>query len=233
MKRRFANLIVIAVLLASARVGSQSAAPKQAAQSFVSSTTAILVDVVVRDKRGRLVTDLAAEDFEMAEDGVAQRVDSFTRVSRGSGIGVGVAWKAPNTTVTGTPPAAAPQPADTVPADDESITALVFDHLSAESLRLAQKATLEYVPMAGESAVKIGVFATDPGIRVVQGYTTDRTRVRSAVQRLLPAGTSAEEQQADRRDELTMRRRNLRGDGEASQVVAEAAGGAALARAAA
>ena len=39
--------------------------------------------------------DLSAEDFEVAEDGVVQKVDSFTRVSRGGGIGVGVAWRSP------------------------------------------------------------------------------------------------------------------------------------------
>ena len=35
--------------------------------------------------------------------------------------------------------------------------------------------------MSGESTVRVGVFATDPGMRVVQGYTTDRALVRQAV----------------------------------------------------
>ena len=75
------------------------AAPRGADQTYTSATTAILVDVVVRDRKGRPVTDLAAADFELAEDGVAQKVDTFTRVSRGGGIGVGVAWRSPaNTT---------------------------------------------------------------------------------------------------------------------------------------
>ena len=63
---------------------------------------------------------------------------------------------------------------------DDATTALVFDHLSSETLRLAQRATLDYVPMNGESKVRVGVFATDPGIRVVQPYTTDRSAVRKA-----------------------------------------------------
>jgi len=232
MTNRFANVVLVAILL-SAPVASQSGAPHRNSQSIVSSTTAILIDVVVRDKRGKLVTDLATEDFEIAEDGVSQRVDSFTRVSHGSGIGVGVAWKAPNTTIADSTPAADSASARNWPAGRESTTALVFDHLSADSLRLAQRATLDYVPRTGDSDVKIGVFATDPGVRVLQGYTTDRARVRSAVQRLLPAGTAAEDQKADRSDELLMRRRELRGEGEASQVVAPAGGGTMLAQAAA
>ena len=83
----------------------------------------------------------------------------------------------------------------------------MFDRLSAESLRLAQRATLEYVPMNGESAGRVGVFATDPGVRMVQGYTTDRSRVRRAVADIVPSGTTAEEQKGERAEELLARRR--------------------------
>jgi VWFA-related protein len=149
-----------------------------------------------------------------------------SRVSHGGGIGVGVAWKsrAPTVTVTagGTP--AAPE-ADIQAGD--ATTALVFDHLSAEALRLAQKATLDYVPMNGESTVRVGVFATDPGIRVVQPYTTDRRLLRQAVARVTPSGTSAEEQKADRTDDLMNRRREL--EGEVESAVTGAVGGSSAA----
>src|SRR3954467_12194812 len=57
-------------------------------QAFTSATTAILVDVVVRDHRGGApVTDLTSDDFAVFEDGVAQKIDSFSRVTRGGGIG--------------------------------------------------------------------------------------------------------------------------------------------------
>ena len=88
----------------------------------------------------------------------------------------------------------------------------MFDHLSEESLGLAQKATLEYVPMSGDSDVRVGVFATDPGIRVMQGYTTDRSAIRRAVSQIMPAGTSAADQKAQRRDEIMDRRRELQND---------------------
>ena len=84
----------------------------------------------------------------------------------------------------------------------QATTALVFDHLSEEALGLAQKATLEYVPMTGESDVRVGVFATDPGIRVMHGYTTDRSAIRRAVSQIMPAGSSAADQKAERRDEI-------------------------------
>jgi VWFA-related protein len=208
------------------RLMSQTRSP-QATKPYASAATAVLVDVVVRDKQGRPVFDLAAADFTLAEDGVQQKIDSFTRVSRGGGIGVGISWKTPRTTIATTTPASSDDRAPASPSD-EGTTAIVFDHLSSESLRLAQRAALEYIPLAGQATDRVGVFATDPGIRVVQGYTTDRTRVRQAVGRVLPSGTSAQEQTAERTDDLMERRRELRGQ-TASTVAGSAGGGAALA----
>ena len=223
-----AAVLGLAVLGAS-RPSAQTASAPPDSQSFTAATTAILVDVVVRDRHGRPVTDLSAADFEVIEDGLRQKVDSFARVSRGAGIGVGVAWKSPQKTVAVSAPGTSDSPAGDRPPEDAT-TALVFDHLSSESLRLAQRATLDYVPMSGESTVRVGVFATDPGIRVLQPYTTDRGLVRRAVAHVMPSGTSAEEQKADRTDELMGRRRQLEGESQSAISAAAAGSSAALAQ---
>ena len=189
------------MLTSHAGLSGQSDRPR-ATQSFTATTTAILVDVVVRDKNGRLVVDLSADDFAVAEDGVAQQVDSFTRVTRGGGIGVNVAWRSPDQTIAVSPTGERATVGTTSAADEESTTALVFGHLSSESLGLAQRATLDYIPASGESTARVAVFATDPGIRAVQGYTTDRRLVRQAVARVIPSGTNEEERTANRTDEL-------------------------------
>ena len=119
--------------------------------------------------------------------------------------------------------------ATTSAADEESTTALVFGHLSSESLGLAQRATLDYIPASGESTARVGVFATDPGIRAVQGYTTDRRLVRQAVARVIPSGTNEEERTANRTDELYARRRTLQGEGAYAGGSTSAGGGTALA----
>ena len=183
----------------------------------------------MRDKSGRLVVDLSADDFAVAEDGVAQQVDSFTRVTRGGGIGVNVAWRTPDQTIAVSPTSERGTVATTSAADEESTTALVFGHLSSESLGLAQRATLDYIPASGESTARVGVFATDPGIRAVQGYTTDRRLVRQAVARVIPSGTNEEERTANRTDELYGRRRTLQGEGAYAGGSTSAGGGTALA----
>ena len=211
--KRLAILVSTAVLLAGSRgtlvSGQSRPASSPDPQSYSTATTAILVDVVVRDRKGKPVTDLTAADFEVYEDRVAQKIDTFTRVTRGGGIGVDVKWKHPGATVAIFPAGSVPPPSQARDAADQATTALVFDHLGEESLGLAQKATLEYVPMSGDSDVRVGVFATEPGVRVVQSYTTDRSAVRRAVSQIMPAGTSADQQKAERRDEVMDRRREL------------------------
>jgi VWFA-related protein len=227
------GLVLAAVGLCAADLDGQAGSARSP-QSFTSTTTAILVDVVVRDRGGRPVTDLTAADFDIAEDGVHQTVDSFTRVSHGGGIGVGVAWRSPSRTtavMTGSP---TPPPTAADGPPEEATTALVFDHLSADTLRLAQKATLAYVPMSGDSSVRVGVFATEPAMHVVQRYTTERALVRQAVARVQPSGVSLEEQSADRSDELTSRRRQLEGETQATSAgVTAGTGAAAVAQSAA
>jgi len=205
---------------------SQAVRPSDG-QSFSSATTAILVDVVVRDRKGSPVTDMNAAEFSLYEDGTPQKIDTFARVTRGGGIGVDVKWKRPASTVHILPAGSLPPP---LPGQDEvnpSTTALVFDHLSEEALGLAQRATLQYVPMSGESEVRVGVFDTDFGMRTMQSYTTDRAAIRRAVSQLMPAGSSAADQKADRRDEIMKRRRELQG--EQLTMAAATAGGGAMA----
>jgi VWFA-related protein len=210
------------------------AGPARSPQSFTSTTTAILVDVVVRDRSGRPVTDLTTSDFDVAEDGIHQTVDTFTRVSHGGGIGVGVAWRSPSRTTAVTAGPSIPPPAAADGAPEEATAALVFDHLSADTLRLAQKATLAYVPMTGDSTVRVGVFATEPAMHLVQRYTTERALVRQAVARVQPSGVALEERQADRSDELTTRRRQLEGETQAASAgVTAGTGAAAVAQSAA
>src|SRR4051794_32504646 len=90
--------VLCLAVAAGGRPAAQRAEPPRDRQAFNAATTAILVDVIVSDRKGHPVSDLTAADFEVAEDGVPQKVDTFARVSRGGGIGVGVAWKSPEST---------------------------------------------------------------------------------------------------------------------------------------
>ena len=200
-----AGVMLVLALAAEAALAAQDAPPpaEPRRQSFSGGTTAILVDVVVRDRRGHPVLDLEVDDFEILEDAVRQTVGSFSVVQRGAGLGIKVGRRidAPTTVVTGggTGPAG-----DQPPADPPSV-AIVFDALKPEALELAQKAALSYLPMSGDVGARVGVFSSEPGLRVLQAYTDNIPLVRNAVRRVRATGTTQQEVEAERRQALNQR----------------------------
>jgi hypothetical protein len=83
-------VLPFAVLLQPALGGAGQPAEDRKDPAYASRATAVLVDVVVRNRQGRPVFDLKSEDFEVLEDNVRQDVGSFTLVQRGGGLGIDV-----------------------------------------------------------------------------------------------------------------------------------------------
>src|ERR1051325_12028173 len=85
--RKLLRLLFVSACVAAATVAAltqtQTAPAQRDEQKVVVNTGEVLFDVVVRDKRGRVVKDLDASDFEVYEDGVAQHLNSFRLVTRG------------------------------------------------------------------------------------------------------------------------------------------------------
>jgi hypothetical protein len=78
------RFILIALLGASALLSyaQPNPPPQQAPQTTIRSTSQeVLLDVVVRDKKGHLVKDLSAKDFEVTDDGEPQKLRSFRLVT--------------------------------------------------------------------------------------------------------------------------------------------------------
>jgi VWFA-related protein len=227
-RRAVAVLAVVSAVLPAGSSAQTRAAPQPTPPAYESATTAILVDVVVRDRQGRPVTDLTAQDFEISEDGQRQQVGSFTRVARGAGIGVNIAIREPSPTTVVSPPSAeaeTPVEIDRTP----SVTALVFDALSADALGMCKRAALSYLPMSGASDARVAVFSVDPSIRVLQAYTDNPALVRQAVSHVIAAGTSVREQTAEPLAQLREQRETLDRLSQSAQSAQTTGGGQGLA----
>ncbi len=129
------SLVLIGTISFSAVSIRAQTAPSQDQDDVIRvRSNEVRLDVVVRDKKGRPIKDLKAGDFEVLEDGVAQRVESFRFVSR-------QAAPATAETKNGATSPGAPVPAGppiTDPRSTPAITALVFDRLSPEARALAR-----------------------------------------------------------------------------------------------
>ena len=137
---------------------------------------AVLIDVTVLDRTGQAVLDLKPEEFELSEDGKAQRIVSATLV-HGAGsqpASAGDAAVQPNTPAAGaTTPASAASPG---PAEQQGpvVTAILFDRLSSEARPLAHQAALAYVATLAPSADYAGVFLADLKLTTFQPLRRNR-----------------------------------------------------------
>ena len=188
----------------------------------------VLLDAVVRDKRGRPVRDLTAADFEVYEDGVPQRVSSFRLVTRGAAAGNA---PAPGDAAgsAATPAARRAGPANAGETSFSAV-AIVFDRLSPDARARAREAALSYLDAEGRADEFVGVFAIDQSLRVLQAFTNDRRLARRAVEASASQSSSAFASNTERVRELAQRQANLDGQIAAGQAAAasgpEGVGGA-------
>ena len=177
MNRRIPFLIVLTLVLAAGHGAREKAtaqdgnAPQAEAPrpAFGAEATAVVVDVVVRDRQGKPVTDLTEKDFELYEDKVRQEIGTLTLVAPGGQAGSGAA-------------SGAVQGDDAQPgAGGPTFVALVLDKLSPEGRALAQKGALTYLETAQPTDFA-GVFAIDQSLQTLQTYTNDREKLRKAIE---------------------------------------------------
>ena len=180
----------------------------------------VRLDVVVKDKKGRPIKDLKQADFEILEDGVPQKVESFRFVNRVAA--------APNKTETKGDGISTAQPVTPTttpsPRTTPTVTALVFDRLSPEARNLAKKAGLAYAQEGMSSGGFTGVFGIDQSMRTIQAFTDDAQLVKDAVEAATGAATSTYASGAAKIRENTERSISLDNQISGSSAAATAAG---------
>ncbi|HKQ89624.1 MAG TPA: VWA domain-containing protein [Blastocatellia bacterium] len=189
--KKFAVVFLTAALVAPAQAQDQSKPARQDERVSV-GTVEVLLDVVVKDKRGRPVTDLSSADFEVFEDGAKQPVESFRLIRRNSAGESGKANSAvqgeasAHANATPSPPA---KPVSASPASAPnpdvgvSVVALVFDRLSQDGRKRANDAAMSYVGGDSNLSAFVGVFAVNLSVNTLQNYTTDVGLVKKAIER--------------------------------------------------
>ena len=179
---RASTWILAAAVAAAAGAGAHAQAPPQApGGGFTTSTTAVVVDVVVRDVKGAPIVDLKPSDFELLEDDVKQRIASVELIAPGRGAALaGTAARARDADQA-TPTTPAPHAPAAAPASP-TVIALVFHRLSPEGRDLAAAAARGYLDRATPNDYA-GVFSIDTSLETLQTFTTDRARLTTAIER--------------------------------------------------
>jgi VWFA-related protein len=129
-----------------------------------------VLDVVARDRKGRTVRDLRAEDFEVLEEGTPRPIRGFRFVEAGP----------PPPSVSSGPAPAGPRPEA---APNPTLVTLVFDALGAEGRVFARTAGLELLALTERPDALFSVFVVGQRLRLLQQFTNDRAALRAAVDR--------------------------------------------------
>ena len=221
MKTTGTLLLAIAFSLSSLPSASgQEPAPQNQADVVRVRTNEVKLDVVVKDKKGRPVKDLTASDFEVYEDGVPQRIESFRFV-------MSEATTAGNVDRSPDPKEAKAEPTPQPTAQNRAtpgVTALVFDRLSPGARALARKAGIAYAQEGMAAGDFTGVFGIDQSLRTLQPFTDSSEMVKQAIEQATGASSSTYASSAGRVRDLSDRSSVLDRQIDSSQSAATTAG---------
>ncbi len=159
-------------------ISSSTAQQQQPAPTIRISSEEVLLDIVVRDKKGRPVQDLKESDIEIYEDGVKQRIISFRQVNRSGSVQLDSGETSSSKSVT----PADKDKATPDPTRQVNLVTMVFERLNNESRILARQAAMEFLKSELGSNVYVTVYAMDQRLRVIQNFTNDRERLKTAIE---------------------------------------------------
>jgi VWFA-related protein len=172
-------LLIPPALHAQAPPPEATAKQQEAEVTFRTTTQEVFLDLVIRDKRGRLIRDLKAEEIEVLENGQPQPIRAVRFVDGGA------------IRLAETSAPAAPRPSVTAPAPgvrldpfrQVRLVVLAFDQISNESRVLARDAALELIKRPIGPNTYYAVASVGQRLKTLQPFTADPVLLRWAVDR--------------------------------------------------
>ena len=165
--RSILSLVFLSSLSATL-LGQQAGPP---AQSPTSPSTVrvtkeeVLLDVVVRDKKGRAIDDLKADDFQIFDNGEPKKITSFRLVQGGEAIGAGGVRTQLD------------------PLRQIRLVTMIFHCYNNDARRLASSAALDLVKGELPQNVYMAIMTIDHKLEVLQPFTNDPDLLKKAIER--------------------------------------------------
>src|SRR5207253_6052012 len=182
--------IMLCVLVVLVQSQEKKETKKSADDDDVIKVTSNLVslDVIVKDKKGKAITDLKPEDFTVFENGVPQKIQFFdSTLTKGSEAGQ------PQT-------AGGPiQPESQAPKGfPRNIIALVLDGQSTElaNLKHVREGMMKYIRERITDSDSVALFSISGGLQLRQAFTQDKARLIAAVEKAYDSSTVSKTSEA-------------------------------------
>jgi VWFA-related protein len=174
------------LILASAFSQTQSPKPAPAEDSpdtpvLRVTVNLVQVDAVVTDSKGKPVTNLTADDFQVLQDGKPQKITKFSYISTADPTPA--APKPTGPAVRGAP---APPPVKLRPNQVRRTIAVVVDDLglSFESTAQIRGALKKFVDQQMQPGDLVAIIRTGAGMGALQQFTSDKRQLYAAIERV-------------------------------------------------
>jgi len=184
-----AHAAIYSLLLAPLPAQDQQPQGPQRDFTFKVSTDIVLVNVVARDKKGNLITDLKREDFTLLEDGKQQRIASFdvenTELAALPENATAVAEGGPAQAAVEGKPQVEQKADGKLSLKNRRLIVLFFDFSGMEEEEIARsvEAAQKYLDKQMTSADTVGIASFNTELTVNQDFTNDRAALKKALAR--------------------------------------------------
>jgi VWFA-related protein len=163
------SLIAPALALVTALVQPQQALPQQPenqAPTVKANVDEVVLDLIVRDKKGKPVTDLKPDDLVITDNGVRQHLSSFRLVRGSEAISqTGAATRLD-------------------PLRQLRLVTLAFESLGEASQRkTAREAAVDLIKGEQGTNVFYSVVALNTRLLVLQPFTSDKAKLNTAIEK--------------------------------------------------
>jgi VWFA-related protein len=134
-------------------------------------TNLVNIDVIVKDKKGKYISDLKAEDFTITENGQVQKIEFFDAPLSGTAT--------PKSSDTA---GAAPVPATAT----RNYVALVLDSQTTDitNLKPVREGAVKYVREQVTDADAVAILSVTNGLQMLQPFTQDKIKLIAAIEKL-------------------------------------------------
>lgn len=140
----------------------------------------VLVDLVVRDKHHRLVTNLKPEEIEVYEDGVLQKVNAFRGVS-GSEQLQSERGIAERSSLPGTHPSSVEPAPPLTSLRQINFVAIVLAEIAPLNLEFAREAVRDFLHSDNLPNTYVSIYKLDRTLKIAQYYTENKDVLEKAV----------------------------------------------------
>ncbi|HEX5964900.1 MAG TPA: VWA domain-containing protein, partial [Pyrinomonadaceae bacterium] len=160
------------------------------------------IDVMVKDKKGKYIADLKAEDFIIFENGVQQKIEFFDAPLVG------------NTNRTPAAPTGEVKAEPGVPPGlTRNYVTLVVDTQNTDitNLKQVREGTIKYIREQVTDADVVALLTVTNGLQLLQPFTHDKTKLIAALENLGVRAASKSLEQANITENINSLRSELQG----------------------